>query len=255
MNFTQWNRWKRKIAITLLWIVRIQIGKKVMIEIRLCDINRVLFRIAKSKNWKVLVREKYTDNLGFRFYFLVYFLRARTSQFFYTWFAAYHNLFFRFGFEPSRATLLRFFKGKFLEQHFLTCSGFIRDKLCKWLNPIPIINTGLAAVSNVPVMMAATCPSSVSLSFAMNLMIILITKPTAARWVVPGEMKLSGGFKWFITSQHGSKIRQLNIEINNVKRIPKTSSKIETIKNIPNSKIHFKTWNMLFEWVNFCLIF
>ena len=53
-----------------------------MIEIRLCDINRVLFRIAKSKNWKVLVREKYTDNLGFRFYFLVYFLRARTSQFF-----------------------------------------------------------------------------------------------------------------------------------------------------------------------------
>ena len=45
-----------------------------MKEIRLCDINRVLFRIAKSKNWKVLVREKYTDNLGFRFYFLVYFL-------------------------------------------------------------------------------------------------------------------------------------------------------------------------------------
>ena len=122
----------------------------------------------------------------------------------------------------------------FLVQHFVTLSEVVRDRIFsehKWLNPIPIINTGLAAVSNVPVMMAATCPSSVSLSFAMNLMIILITKPTAARWVVPGEMKLSGGFKWFITSQHGSKIRQLNIEINNVKRIPKTSSKIETIKS------------------------
>ena len=40
----------------------------------------------------------------FRFYFLVYFLRARSSQFF----------------VPSRATLLRFFKGTFLKQHFLT---------------------------------------------------------------------------------------------------------------------------------------
>ena len=33
----------------------------------LCDIDRVLFRVAKSrvKNWEVLVRQKYTDNLGF----------------------------------------------------------------------------------------------------------------------------------------------------------------------------------------------
>ena len=30
---------------------------------RLCDINRVLFRISKSrvKNWEVLARRKYTD--------------------------------------------------------------------------------------------------------------------------------------------------------------------------------------------------
>ena len=33
----------------------------------LCDIDRVLFRVTKSrvKNWQVLVRRKYTDNFGF----------------------------------------------------------------------------------------------------------------------------------------------------------------------------------------------
>ena len=33
----------------------------------LCHIDRVLFRVAKSrvKKWKVIVQQKYTDNLGF----------------------------------------------------------------------------------------------------------------------------------------------------------------------------------------------
>jgi len=35
----------------------------------LFDIDRVLFRVAKSrvKNWEVLARRKYTNNLGFQF--------------------------------------------------------------------------------------------------------------------------------------------------------------------------------------------
>ena len=96
------------------------------------------------------------------------------------------------------------------------------------------MKTGLAAVRRVPVIMAATCPSSVNLSFAMNFTISEITNPIAARCVVPGEISFRGGFKWFITNQHGSKIRHDRIEINNVKRITKTSSEYHSDYSRPS---------------------
>ena len=40
---------------------------------RLCDTDKLLFSVAESrvKNWDVLVRQKYTDNLGFPIFIVI----------------------------------------------------------------------------------------------------------------------------------------------------------------------------------------